>query len=479
MSEDNKLFAKPRVRFSQTINAKENSKDLSNKINKILPKIIDIVPVKTPVKILSLESKLDNLITTTTNNYSDDTMKKESVISCNSVHTLSQKENDHFLQDQSIHKTDDKESSINARNKVNIETNNTERTSVTCKRSSQEDIPGIPCSTFPSTKDNNDHSKILKPKNSTAINISKESTKNSLDKGKENKNSCKKKLPQLSKDKAIVKPLCSKTTSQIKKKTDITKVNMQKLNVAKHNAKSTNKPSASSTDKQIKKTPSISTKNSQKNLSIKSSTINVMPCYKYNKNLIKSKTSPIKKSVVRDIVVPNAKVYVEPVISKQKQIDLNPRRINKNTNARSNITSSEKLLYPEYNSIMYTVTKLDEVKKEKIVTDVEHLPTIYKDLVNGKISSALDFPMNEAIYKNLVDLSIDEKQFPNKIMRSRDPQPRQRDLVPKLSDFFVPESVDEYYTPMFVKSKNSDLIENWNAFRISDKICEWKDNMDN
>lgn len=96
-----------------------------------------------------------------------------------------------------------------------------------------------------------------------------------------------------------------------------------------------------------------------------------------------------------------------------------------------------------------------------------------------QISSALDFPVNETIYKNLVDLSIDEKQFPSKIMRSRDPQPRQRDLVPKLSDFFVPESVDEYYTPMFVKSKNSDLIENWNAFRISDKICEWKDNMDN
>lgn len=87
--------------------------------------------------------------------------------------------------------------------------------------------------------------------------------------------------------------------------------------------------------------------------------------------------------------------------------------------------------------------------------------------------------MNEAIYKNLVDLSIDEKQFPSKIMRSKDPQPRQKDLVPKLSDFFVPEFVDEYYTPMFVKSKNSDLIENWNAFRISDKICEWKDSMDN
>ncbi|KAF7411783.1 hypothetical protein HZH66_000679 [Vespula vulgaris] len=403
MSEDNKLFAKPRVRFSQTINAKENSKDLSDKGDKILPSIIDIVPVKIPVKVLSLENK-----------------------------------------DRSIHKTDDKESLTDVHDKVNLKANNTERTS--CKRSSQEDVPGIPCSTFPAAKNNKDHSKILKPKNSTTINISKQSAKNSLDKGKENKNSYKKKLPQLSKDK-VVKPLCSKVTTQIKKKIDTTKVNMQKSNVTKHNTKSINKPYTLSIDKQIKKTPT-STKTSQKNLSIKSSTINVMPCYKYNKDLTKSKSSPVKKSVVRDIVVPNAKAYVEPGIPKQKQIDSNVRRINKSTNARPNITSSEKLLYPEYNSIMCTVTKLDEVKKEKIVTDVEHLPAIYKDLVNGKISSALDFPMNEAIYKNLVDLSIDEKQFPSKIMRSKDPQPRQKDLVPKLSDFFVPEFVDEYYTPM-------------------------------
>nr|XP_050851632.1 uncharacterized protein LOC127064511 [Vespula vulgaris] len=474
MSEDNKLFAKPRVRFSQTINAKENSKDLSDKGDKILPSIIDIVPVKIPVKVLSLENKVDNLIATSTH-YNEDTIPKESIISCNGVHTLSQKENDHFLQDRSIHKTDDKESLTDVHDKVNLKANNTERTS--CKRSSQEDVPGIPCSTFPAAKNNKDHSKILKPKNSTTINISKQSAKNSLDKGKENKNSYKKKLPQLSKDK-VVKPLCSKVTTQIKKKIDTTKVNMQKSNVTKHNTKSINKPYTLSIDKQIKKTPT-STKTSQKNLSIKSSTINVMPCYKYNKDLTKSKSSPVKKSVVRDIVVPNAKAYVEPGIPKQKQIDSNVRRINKSTNARPNITSSEKLLYPEYNSIMCTVTKLDEVKKEKIVTDVEHLPAIYKDLVNGKISSALDFPMNEAIYKNLVDLSIDEKQFPSKIMRSKDPQPRQKDLVPKLSDFFVPEFVDEYYTPMFVKSKNSDLIENWNAFRISDKICEWKDSMDN
>ncbi|KAI4490819.1 hypothetical protein M0804_003763 [Polistes exclamans] len=474
MSEDSKLFAKPKVRFSQAINVKETSNKLADKKDEHPPKIIDDRLIKTSVKLQSLHNKLDNVIAISTCS-NDDAEKKESVISHSGIHALHQKEDDNFLQDQSIRKTNDKESST-----ANLEDNNIEQTSVICERFSQEDVLGIPCSTFPVVTNQSDRCKVLKSKNTTTINISDRSTKNSFDKGKENKNLGTKKSSQLRKDTAIIKPLHSKIKTQIKKKTDSTKVDTQKSVVTKRNTtKSVNKPHALSIDKQIKKTSDTSTKNSQKNLSTKSSTINVMPCYKYNKNLVKNKSSPVKKSILRDIVVSNAKTYIEPSISKQKHIDLNVRRLNKSTNVRSNVTPSEKLSYPQYNSIMCTINKLDEVKKEKIVTDIEHLPATYKDLVNGKISSALDFPVNEVIYKNLVDLSIDEKQFPSKIMRSRDPQPRQRDLVPKLSDFFIPESVDEYYTPMFVKSRNSDLIENWNASRISNKICEWKDSMDN
>ncbi|KAI4489364.1 hypothetical protein M0802_011189 [Mischocyttarus mexicanus] len=458
MSEDNKLFTKPKVRFSQAINVKENSQKLTHKRDKHPCKITDVQFINAPVKIKSLHNKLDNVIPMNTCS-SDDAEKKESVISHSGIPVSNQ---------------NDKECSTG-----NLEINNAEQTSVICKRFSQEDIPGIPHSTFPVVTNKSDQCTILKSKNTTTINISDQSTKNSFNKGKENKNSCMIKSSQLSKDTATIKTLHSKATTEIKQKTDPTKVDTHKLDITKRNTKSVSKPYHLGIENQIKKTSNRSTKNSDKNLNTKSSSMNVMPCYKYNKNLIKNKSSLIKKSILCDTIVPNAKAYIEPGIPKQKQIDLNVRRINKSTNVRSNITSSEKLSYPQYNSIMGTVDKLDEVRKEKIVTDVEHLPATYKDLVNGKISSALDFPVNEVIYKNLVDLSIDEKQFPSKIMRSKDPQPRQKDLVPKLSDFFTPESVDEYYTPMFVKSRNSELIENWNASRISNKIFEWKDSMDN
>lgn len=95
-----------------------------------------------------------------------------------------------------------------------------------------------------------------------------------------------------------------------------------------------------------------------------------------------------------------------------------------------------------------------------------------------QISTALDFPLDEVIYKNLVDLSIDEKQLPSTIMRSKDPEPRQKDITPKLSDFFIPEITKEICEVVHVKPRAPKMDENWNAFKISDKILEWKHSMD-
>lgn len=90
----------------------------------------------------------------------------------------------------------------------------------------------------------------------------------------------------------------------------------------------------------------------------------------------------------------------------------------------------------------------------------------------------MDFPLDEAIYKNLVDLSIDEKQLPSRLTRSKDPEPRQRDAVPELSDFFTPVSPEEYCTPVSVKPRIQEIADNWSAFKINDKILEWKHSLD-
>lgn len=96
----------------------------------------------------------------------------------------------------------------------------------------------------------------------------------------------------------------------------------------------------------------------------------------------------------------------------------------------------------------------------------------------SQISAALDFPLDETIYKNLVDLSIDENQLPSTIMRSKDPEPRQKDIIPTLSDFFMPEDAKEIREAVHVKSQTSKIDDNWNAFKISDRILEWKCGID-
>ena len=52
----------------------------------------------------------------------------------------------------------------------------------------------------------------------------------------------------------------------------------------------------------------------------------------------------------------------------------------------NNTISSKDLFCPEYNSSILVMKKLKEIEKEKIVTDIESLPTMYKNLINGRVS---------------------------------------------------------------------------------------------
>lgn len=232
-------------------------------------------------------------------------------------------------------------------------------------------------------------------------------------------------------------------------------------------------------------------------INVKSVTSNVMPCYKIT---ARNKVSPVKKTILRNVSGPKIKTSVGPGVSHKKRNDANERHI-----VATLDVAAEELARPGYNSIACTINKLKELKQQKIVKDIDHLPSAQKSFVNGKvrffirkikhlnislniskfesiflqqISTALDFPLDEAIYKNLVDLSIDEKQLPSTITRSKDPEPRQKDITPKLSDFFIPESTKEICEAVHIKPRAPKMDENWNAFKISDKILEWKHSMD-
>ena len=108
----------------------------------------------------------------------------------------------------------------------------------------------------------------------------------------------------------------------------------------------------------------------------------VMPCMKA-KMAAKGKTSPVKKTVLRNVVGRPNIGKVEPGVARPKRelkVDFEEE-----PKVNSHVLPAEKLSRPEYNSIICTIKKLKEVQKETIVTDVEHLPPVYKSLINGKV----------------------------------------------------------------------------------------------
>ncbi|XP_033330813.2 uncharacterized protein LOC117222898 [Megalopta genalis] len=426
MSANTKCFVRPKVRFCQT--DVDKSKELknsvdgsnSNRLNK--PKIRNIVTLDKPVIVLKSNQAFNDLDTKETK--SVNCTQKTEFLGCDDeipfcAHTSGKTENQRPLNDA--------DNSVNT--KVCFEENDKLKKTNTSLATLQE-------------KESN---KILKSQNSVKTDIKKMDYTTDK-KGKEN------------------------NALFTKKGTNNTVKNSSHIKVAQCKIK----PCPSNGNKKVNSAkPSRVSLTSDKVKPV----VNVMPCYKYNTTASKIKAFPVKKTMVRDIVGPKIKPYVGPGVPRKNQDILRIAKIKDIAHIKP-CTSGEKLARPEYNSVMCTINKLNETKKQKVVVDLEHLPPIYKNLINGKISSALDFPLDEAIYKNLVNLSVDEKQLPSRLTRSKDPEPRQRDVVPILSDFFLPEPTEEYCTPVSIKPIGPEAVDSWSAFRINDKIFEWKHSLD-
>lgn len=114
----------------------------------------------------------------------------------------------------------------------------------------------------------------------------------------------------------------------------------------------------------------------------------LIPCHKYI-DVAKSKT-PVKKIVLHNATSSGIKATVGPGIQRSKRRDDAKAS---DSNKKSAIASdkftfgitAEKLAQPQYNSIKCTTNKLAELKRQKIVTDIDHLPPIQKNFVNEKV----------------------------------------------------------------------------------------------
>ncbi|XP_053987540.1 uncharacterized protein LOC128880957 [Hylaeus volcanicus] len=451
MSKDNKLFVKPKVRFCQTDVDKlrndglKSSIDQTNTAQSNKPRIRSIVTLDKPVILIKPKKQCGNQESKNFKSISN--VKKTESLGVSSK-TFSPCTNQIIpcSIDNSVRAENPKPLS-DVNNIQNIQVNS-EKTHVS--KGSNESPSNAATFSAPLVTPNEISDKVPKLQNCAKRNISKTDCVKDRQEKENDALVTKKGIKNTIKRTVDLKVACCKT------KSGPVIFNKEKSNVR-------SKPSTTSVG--------------PKKLNTKSTTINVMPCHKYGKVTSKSKTSTVQTTVVRDIIGPKIKPYIGPGIQRKKQNDFKIPKTNENAHIRP-CTSGEKLARPEYNSIMCTINKLNQLEKQKIVTDMEHLPATYKNLINGKISSALDFPLDEAIYKNLVDLSIDEKQLPSRLTRSRDPEPRQRDAVPVLSHFFTPVSSEEYCTPVCIKPRTPESIDSYSAFRISDKIFEWKDILD-
>ena len=444
MSNDSKFIARPKVRFSQADADESKTKELKASADKKhtvqsnRPRIRSIVSLDRPVRVLNLNvesNSQDSKELKTTNEGKTESLTVCSNVAPRAVQTTS-------LTDNSDKTEQQKRLSDTSSNR-NIEVNSKVIDVIDISEDSS-DIAITPVAPPVVQKESVD--KVLKPRNNVKANVSK-TDRTKARRGKENEASTGKKGVKAAPGTTDLK------VRQHKSKPFPVSVNAKKPNV----------PSKSFTSVASKK------------INSKYTVTNFMPCHKHSKAASKTKGSPIKKTLLRDIIGPKIKPYVGPGKPRKRQADLEKQEDDAYTKP---CTSGERLARPEYNSILCTINKLNEMKKQKPVMDIEHLPATYKSLLNEKISSALDFPLDEAIYKNLVDLSIDEKQLPSRLTRSKDPEPRQRDAVPVLSDFFVPVVSEEYCTSISIKPRTPEIIDNWSAFRISDKIFEWKHILD-
>lgn len=343
MSNDVKFFVRPKVRFCQTDTNEPVARELRLSIDQKSvtqsnkPKIRNIVTLDKPIKLLKLNKTCDDHEDDDFKSI-DDLQKTDSLTVCTDIPLCTADKNPLEIENQKP--LNDNE------NIKNIKANSEDTEQKICYKPSHDNrVSPISC--------NIKNKNLNGPRKSQSyikVNTPKKSVKNK--KGKENE------------------------TLDAKKNKTITN-RFTPLEITKHKAK----PCSIVTNTRkitVANKFSVPTK---RNLTAK---LNVMPCHKYLKIASKVKTSPVKKTVIRDIIGPKIKSCIGPGVSHKKQNGLKIPENSESTSIKSNI-SGEKLARPEYNSIMCTINKLNEMKKQKVVTDIEHLPPSYKHFINGKV----------------------------------------------------------------------------------------------
>lgn len=348
MSENTKFISRPKVRFFQFSDQKQKNEIVKESCNDDTnlatngPKIRSIVTLKRPIRIV------DSIRSTVRKKHFP---LKDCEISACSHHKETENTQDTSLSNDNVPKAEVSRILRNANSRQNKKENN--------------EILQQDKNVFTQNDTSKSHRKTLQQRD-------KENKDIILNKITSSKNIIKTRNCQYVQP-VVCKKLKLSTGSNDAQKTDTVKLNRTDM---------TKSQSAASI---MKKTEKQRTKT--KSLNAKSTMSNVMPCYRYiQTGIMKNKGSSVKKIVLRSPTGPKIKTSVEPGVSRKQQEDAETDDTSKNYYTMSN-TAVEKLAQPGYNSIMCTLNKLKEIKEQKIVRDINHLPPAQKNLLNGKVKS--------------------------------------------------------------------------------------------
>lgn len=86
----------------------------------------------------------------------------------------------------------------------------------------------------------------------------------------------------------------------------------------------------------------------------------------------------------------------------------------------------------------------------------------------------MEFAPYETVYKDLINLSLGEDKLPARLTRSKDPEPRDKDITPNLSDFYNPKCIEQYFVIANPITPNPVNVNTLSAFKINKKINTWK-----
>ncbi|KAK7866108.1 hypothetical protein R5R35_011626 [Gryllus longicercus] len=189
--------------------------------------------------------------------------------------------------------------------------------------------------------------------------------------------------------------------------------------------------------------------------------------------IIQEKPNTLKKSTaVKKVFVR----HTELELPSSKVVSKIPEEVQLSESIESSLdaASAYKARYavPELFSALCIAKEFQERKEPKSMKCAP-VPAAVKHIMEGKASSKLNFYPEEQIFKDLVNLNVNEEMLLGAAEERTTTWKLPKDEEPKLSDFYQPKFVGEYTSASEPSLSAIGKIRNYNGFSTYKRRMAW------